>query len=371
MTLGASAALAVAVTVHALAFGEREGVPRPLYQHGRDHATKLNRNVRGSRQAREACRHWQHVGCLGDVLEKTCDTDGEFVEIAIASMLAPHDRESMWSCCCPRPYQPCAREEADGACLRSMMRHFAPVAARLRADAAAAEARSVRLLRPLVGAVRGAILGSRAELIASEPRCAACLGGTTAGAASATAAAAAARGFCGGDGRPRVARTIRDNVLFCETVTWQWESLGDGSRREFRRNACPLPATPLDAAGGEGGGDARKGRRGWFDVPEVWPTDARCSAAFAAAAEWEQAEERHEAQLRALQHVLRVGGGAKHLIMQRARRASQLARERQRGGGQRRVREALRDIERLKCDSFVVKALWADPSAESTRAIEM
>ena len=169
-----------------------------------------------------------------------------------------------------------------------------------------------------------------------------------------------------------VPRSIHDNVLFCETVTWQWENLGDGSRKEFRRNACPLPRTPLGAAG-EGGGDERKGRRGRFDVPEVWPIDPRCAAAFADVAAWEEQEERHERQLRALEHVLRAGDGAKRMIVQHARRATMTAQERL--GAQHRLRKALRVIKRLKCDSFGMTALWADPDpdpgSESTTKIEM
>ena len=61
------------------------------------------------------------------------------------------------------------------------------------------------------------------------------------------------------------------------------------------------------------------------------------------------------------------------MIVQRARRAEMTAQERV--GGRQRLREALRVIKRLKCDSFGMTALWADPDpdpgSESTTKIEM
>ena len=242
MALGLSVALAVAAAVHvdAAAFGQREGLLRLLHpqERGREQDYALNRNVRGSRQSREACRHWQHVGCLGDVLEKTCDTDGEPIENALASFLTPRCRESVWSCCCPSPYAPCARDEADTECVRTMVRHFAPIAARLRADAVTSVAtpvgETVQLLRPLATAVRAALLAVRAALIASDPTCAACLGHGARNTTAAQSLLSTSLGFCGSD-PPSVPRSIRDNVLFCETVTWQWENLGDGSLKLFAR----------------------------------------------------------------------------------------------------------------------------------------
>ena len=51
----------------------------------------------------------------------------------LTAFLTPRDTESVWACCCPRPYRPCARAEADAACVAAMVLRFRPVAAEARA----------------------------------------------------------------------------------------------------------------------------------------------------------------------------------------------------------------------------------------------
>jgi hypothetical protein len=50
-------------------------------------------------------------------------------------------------------------------------------------------------------------------------------------------------------------RSIERADIFCETVTWQWEELGDGNEEELKRNKCPIPKRP------RGDGNARKGQQ--------------------------------------------------------------------------------------------------------------
>ena len=58
---------------------------------------------------------------------------------------------------------------------------------------------------------------------------------------------------CGGEST-ETGRTVEDPGLFCETVAWQWEELGDGNRAEFAVNGCRF------VYGDEGqDGEARKG----------------------------------------------------------------------------------------------------------------
>ena len=100
--------------------------PPPPRQHlsaGGDHA--LNANLRATTAQRHACKHWQHMACLLDAVEKTCTDDGGVgggME-ELTAFLTPRDTESVWTCCCPRPYRPCARAEADAACVAAMERH--------------------------------------------------------------------------------------------------------------------------------------------------------------------------------------------------------------------------------------------------------
>ena len=95
----------------------------------------MNANLRATTAQRHACKHWQHMACLLDAVEKTCTDDGGVgggME-ELTAFLTPRDTESVWTCCCPRPYRPCARAEADAACVAAMVRRFRPVAAEARA----------------------------------------------------------------------------------------------------------------------------------------------------------------------------------------------------------------------------------------------
>ena len=59
--------------------------------------------------------------------------------------------------------------------------------------------------------------------------------------------------FSNGKG-PQSTRSIERADIFCETVTWQWEELGDGNEQELETNKCPIPKRP------RGDGNARKGQ---------------------------------------------------------------------------------------------------------------
>ena len=45
-------------------------------------------------------------------------------------------------------------------------------------------------------------------------------------------------------GRPRVPRALDRQDLFCETVWWQWNELGDVDGDEWRANGCPTSESP-------------------------------------------------------------------------------------------------------------------------------
>ena len=51
-------------------------------------------------------------------------------------------------------------------------------------------------------------------------------------------------------GQDTVGRTVERNDIFCETITWQYEELGDGNPDEFKTNGCVLPATQADSTQG-------------------------------------------------------------------------------------------------------------------------
>jgi hypothetical protein len=61
---------------------------------------------------------------------------------------------------------------------------------------------------------------------------------------------------CGTGGATETGRSLARPDLFCEAISWQWEELSDGDRKEFAVNGCPMvSADRADPAQG----DARKG----------------------------------------------------------------------------------------------------------------
>jgi len=191
-----------------------------------------------SREQRRGCPHYQRVGCLLDVMEKTCEPD----EGPAAMQLQMHREESLYMCCCPTPYKSCAAEERSPACDRAFKEFIHPLGADVTPQA----------LGDAIQMVRGRMLADGGE-------------------ACSVLARAEPLSKCGRQGSPPVQRSLEREDLFCEMLTWQFEELGDGNPDEFKRNNCPYVRSRKAKAGK--GKDARKGQRltpkelplDWFD----------------------------------------------------------------------------------------------------------
>mmetsp|Transcript_47858 Transcript_47858/g.113722 ORF Transcript_47858/g.113722 Transcript_47858/m.113722 type:complete len:204 (+) Transcript_47858:104-715(+) len=163
-----------------------------------------------SEEARRQCVHWQHMSCLLDVFEKTCDEGDD-----ASGFLDYKAEESVWLCCCPLPYKACHRSAQNEACVASMEKHMKPLAAQ---DTQAS----------LVD-LRYALQSVRTDLRAAG------------GDACTVLADGEPMSTCGSEAKPRVERSIARPDLFCEMLTWQREDLGDGDAGEFKANGCPWP----------------------------------------------------------------------------------------------------------------------------------
>ena len=175
-------------------------------------------NIRGSAEERRSCPHFQHIGCLSDVLEKACEN-----EFALGAL----EPESVWMCCCPEPYHPCAKADRDATCDKAIHSFLKPQEG---GPDLAVQANHIVALQQARGVLVSAH-GNCKKFFAPELPHSKC-------------------------GSPST-RTIERADIFCETVTWQWEELGDGNPEELARNACPLPKRK--ASESEGG--ARKGQQ--------------------------------------------------------------------------------------------------------------
>lgn len=191
------------------------------------------------------CSHRQQMGCILDVLEKTCAGD----EGPVALWLERHSVESAWMCCCPKPYGPCSKDERLPACDAAFLEFVEPV---------------IAAPKPSDRSVREALVHVWTHL--RDTGSESCAGGNGAN-ASASALQEFNDAICGSEATPPVRRSLADNELFCEMISWQWEELGDGNQREIAENSCQ------DRLGAKADhGDARKGHRlTTMQLPDSWP----------------------------------------------------------------------------------------------------
>ena len=144
---------------------------------------------------------------ITDVLMKACDSFGEGWQANFGAL----EHESVWMCCCPEPYKACALEDRDATCDKALHEFMQPNGG--GPDLQVQENAAVALQQ-----ARGALVAAHdncEEYFAPELPHSKC-------------------------GTPET-RTIERADIFCETVTWQWEELGDGNPEELSRNNCPIP----------------------------------------------------------------------------------------------------------------------------------
>merc|ERR1719443_772912 len=147
------------------------------------------------RAQRVACPRYQQSGCILDQLEKACGGEAD-------EMMKPSAFENVWMCCCPEPYVQCEREAADAKCVSTIQ--------------------GLTKEKPKLD--QNGLLELRRELLTGEPKC------------SNFVHLNATNAECKGDRR----WTRAMPSLMCEMLTWQWEELGDGNRKEFDSYNCPM-----------------------------------------------------------------------------------------------------------------------------------
>ena len=165
--------------------------------------------LHGSKAQRESCPYWSQMGCFLDAFEKICGSAEAMEQDADAELLDPYAEESLYMCCCPKPYMPCTQQERSVGCDAAFGQHIAPLGPKPKR----------RLLRDALQRVRGSMRDS-------EPAC------------REFTAPADPLSVCGAEEMPAVERSVGRADIFCEAVTWQWEQLGDGNPAEFAENGC-------------------------------------------------------------------------------------------------------------------------------------
>lgn len=157
------------------------------------------------------------MGCLLDVLEKSCDYD-------VSPLLQFDAEESAWLCCCPLLYMACEASDLVETCVASLAEHI------------------------LLFIVHESVPQREIGIALQRARGAMWRGGRWAdgNVACGILALEEPHSLCGDEVVPPVQHCIAREDLNCEMPTWQWESLGDGSEIEFGKIDCPFH--PLDAA---------------------------------------------------------------------------------------------------------------------------
>jgi len=157
----------------------------------------------GTKEERDSCPFWQNIGCLMDGHEKACEKEEGHEDVPETNPLFnPIATESMYMCCCPKPYLPCKISERNRKCDTAL------------AIALQSTSKDASLV----------IQMARKEMIKMDKRCEQHL-------------------------MPVEPMTgcekERRKDLWCETVTWQWEELGDGDEHEFNSISCKIPNIEL------------------------------------------------------------------------------------------------------------------------------
>jgi len=179
--------------------------------------------VMPAKSLREQCPYYQQMGCLLDIAEKACEPD----EGDPRTLIDHKSPESVWLCCCDKPYAECSRKDGSATCNAALDAHFKPL---------------VKVGDPSRREVLSALQAARGELKkAGGDQCS-------------VFAEEEPRSACGFQAEPPVKRSLERADLFCEMLTWQWEELGDGNAKEFKAHGCPF----IKKDKGKGG-DSRKG----------------------------------------------------------------------------------------------------------------
>merc|ERR1712166_824484 len=175
----------------------------------------LQRQIFRERAQNASRVHFSSKSAASAILSKACEPDEE------PTFLEKLGLESVYMCCCPLPYAPCKKAERSKTCDAALATHLA--------EGVVNKENAVEKLQMV-----------RADMWRTDPNCQKHL------------AAPEPISKCGYT--EGLQRSLARADLFCETVTWQWEQLGDGNPEELTRNECPIPVSD------RGVGDTRKGQ---------------------------------------------------------------------------------------------------------------
>jgi hypothetical protein len=165
------------------------------------------------------CPQKETFGCLIDVLEKICTGD--------KSCLQRNNDESVWLCCCPKPYQKCSKNSMDPTCLKAMestlgggvtLYNSNNETLLTSASSTLESVFSIQRIRENIWLQSNEFCRKHFSKPKPFTKC-----------------------HAKKLNNSRLQRLIEREDLNCEGLTWQYEMLGDGDSDEFKFNNCPVP----------------------------------------------------------------------------------------------------------------------------------
>eukprot|EP00933_Yihiella_yeosuensis_P076615 TRINITY_DN8647_c1_g1_i1.p1 TRINITY_DN8647_c1_g1~~TRINITY_DN8647_c1_g1_i1.p1 ORF type:complete len:232 (+),score=36.18 TRINITY_DN8647_c1_g1_i1:67-762(+) len=182
----------------------------------------------GSRQQRETCPFWKAIGVLSDHMELSCGGGYD------SSVLTPTARESLALACCPEPYGQCEIAERVDGCDKIIV----PILTAPGSFTTPEKARET-------------LQRARGALVEANPVCTGAL------------APENPHATCNGD-----LIGGRDDI-YCETLLFQTEQLGDGDEGEYKKLGCPFPGKSVQEAAQSKGQRMKRSLKP-SQVPEIW-----------------------------------------------------------------------------------------------------
>jgi hypothetical protein len=175
---------------------------------------------------RRTCKHHQAIGCITDLMERTCEGEIDFMP-----KLA---EESVYLCSCPEPFEACKKGVREDSLAHTLIAKYIEPLGESTTD------KDV-LLKALQD-VRSGLWKDSDECrdnFANPKPYSTCVADRKTHKFTDDGTLAVK----GGTRAPKVALKTRATLerldMYCELITWQHEELGDLEKKEFEINGCP------------------------------------------------------------------------------------------------------------------------------------
>ena len=166
-------------------------------------------------EQRHACKHYQAIGCITDIMERTCEDEIDF--------LAKSAEDSVHLCACPEPFAACTRSKRQDTLAHQLLEtHITPLGE---------DVKDKEVILKALQDVRTGLWeddDTCRSVFANPKPYTGCINRTV---------------YTDKNSEPSHSNTERGSIerldMFCELRTWQYEELGSSALAELELNKCP------------------------------------------------------------------------------------------------------------------------------------